>query len=146
VPLNLKPKPKPLRRERAEERQAKNRQKGQKPSKSITIKPPSLLDYHSAIRMTKANAALRIDFRSKRQMHAIAEALRPEATHPAGRKARALITERGKQLVLRFEAQDSAILRAIMSSYLRMITACLNASNALLELERLAPRKRSDKN
>ena len=98
------------------------------------------------MRMTKANAALRIDFRSKRQMHAIAEALRPEATHPAGRKAQALIAERGKRLVLRFEAQDLATLRAIMSSYLRMITACLNASNALLKLERPASRMRNDKN
>lgn len=95
--------------------------------------------------MTKANAALRIAFRSERQMRAIADALRPEAAHPAGRKARAIIVAKGKKLILRFEAKDSTTLRAIMSSYLRMITASINTCNALLQLERTSPRSESDK-
>ena len=50
--------------------------------------------------MTKAGASLRIAFRSERQMRAIADALRPEAAHPAGTKAHAIIVARGKQLNL----------------------------------------------
>ena len=96
--------------------------------------------------MTKANASLRIAFRSERQMRAIADALRPEAAHPAGRKANAVIVAKGKQLILRFEGEDSTTLRAIMSSYLRMLTASLNTCNAVLQLERPSSRSERDKN
>jgi tRNA threonylcarbamoyladenosine modification (KEOPS) complex Pcc1 subunit len=85
--------------------------------------------------MTKASAVLRINFTSERQKRAIAEGLKPEAAHPAGERACALIAGRGKQLLLKFDAKDSTVLRAILSSYLRMIAASINASNALLELE-----------
>jgi tRNA threonylcarbamoyladenosine modification (KEOPS) complex Pcc1 subunit len=85
--------------------------------------------------MTKAGASLRIPFRSERQMRAIADALRPEASHPAGPKAHAIIDARGKQLILRFEGKDSTTLRAIMSSYLRLIRASMNTCSAVLQLE-----------
>jgi tRNA threonylcarbamoyladenosine modification (KEOPS) complex Pcc1 subunit len=85
--------------------------------------------------MAKASASFRIVFRSERQMRAIADGLRPEALHPAGSKASAKITAKRTQLVLRFEGKDSTALRAIVSSYLRMLTASLNTCNALLQLE-----------
>jgi tRNA threonylcarbamoyladenosine modification (KEOPS) complex Pcc1 subunit len=89
--------------------------------------------------MAKANAALRIVFRSERQMRAIADGLRPEALHPAGSKASVKIIAQRSQLVLRFEGKDSTTLRAIVSSYLRMLTASLNTCNAILQLERASP-------
>ena len=74
-------------------------------------------------------------------MRAIADALKPEAV---GRKTRTVMIEKPKELVVIFEAKNSTILRAIMSSYLRMIRASLNASNALLEQERASSEPRSD--
>jgi len=68
-------------------------------------------------------------------MRAVADALTPELSHSAGEKARASIVTRGKALSLRFEARDSTALRAIMSSYLRMLAATLNVSKSLLQLE-----------
>ena len=95
--------------------------------------------------MTKARASLRIAFRSERQTRAIADALRPEATHPAGSKTRAVVVARRRDLIIRFEGKDSTTLRAIMSSYLRMIKASVNTSNALLQLERKGSKSKSGK-
>ena len=39
-------------------------------------------------------------------------------------------------MTLKFVARDSSSLRAIMTSYLRMLAAMLNVSKSLLELER----------
>ncbi len=95
-----------------------------------------------AVPKAKAYAVLRIQFQSVRQLRAISDALRPETT---GRKARTVIVQNSKELILRFEAGDSRVLRAVMSSYLRMIRAALNSSNALLALEGDSPRAQSDK-
>ena len=81
--------------------------------------------------MPKASARIQIEFRSKRQTRAIADALRPEATHPAGKKAHATIVTRGNQLTVRLEARDSTTLRAIMNSYLRMLAATVNVLGEL---------------
>jgi tRNA threonylcarbamoyladenosine modification (KEOPS) complex Pcc1 subunit len=69
-------------------------------------------------------------------MEAIAQALSPELSHPAGEKSAARLAKQGKALKLSFVARDSSSLRAIMSSYLRMLAATLNVSMYLLELER----------
>jgi tRNA threonylcarbamoyladenosine modification (KEOPS) complex Pcc1 subunit len=84
--------------------------------------------------VTEANARITVRFRTKRQTLAVADALRPEASHPAGKKGHATIVARGNQLSVRLEAKDSAALRAIMTSYLRMLAAIVNV---LTELERL---------
>jgi len=89
------------------------------------------------MRRTKDSAEARISvlFRSRQQMEAIAEALRPEILHPAGEKAQARITKGGKMLKLQFEARDSSALRAIMTSYLRLLGAAVNVSRSLRQLE-----------
>lgn len=71
-------------------------------------------------------------------MKAIAQGLSPELRHPASERANARIVIRGGKLSLRFEASDSAALRAIMSSYLRLLAASLNVSDSLIQLERSA--------
>lgn len=68
-------------------------------------------------------------------MEAIAEALRPEILHPAGEKAQASVTKRGKMLKLQFKARDSSALRAIMTSYLRLLAVAVNVSKSLRQLE-----------
>jgi tRNA threonylcarbamoyladenosine modification (KEOPS) complex Pcc1 subunit len=84
----------------------------------------------------KASARLRIAFQSKRELSAIVDSLRPELQHPAGEKARAQISTRGKSLTLRFEANNSTALRAILSSYLRLLAASLRVCDNLIKLER----------
>ena len=69
-------------------------------------------------------------------MKAVAEALGPEASRPAGEKGRVKILMRGKVLQLQFQAKDSSSLRAITSSYIRMLGAMVNVSNSLRDLER----------
>ncbi|MGD0176962.1 MAG: KEOPS complex subunit Pcc1 [Candidatus Bathyarchaeia archaeon] len=87
-------------------------------------------------RLTKARATVGVVFRTRQQMDAIAQGLGPELRHPAGERATAKIVIRGRKLSLRFEANDSAALRAIMSSYLRLLVASLNVSDSLMQLER----------
>lgn len=93
----------------------------------------------------KAHATIRITFRTKNQSDSIAAALRPEIHHPAGQKARARVLASGRKLNLHFEANDSTALRAIMSSYLRMLQASTNVSEALILLERFTSTKRKRK-
>ncbi len=83
----------------------------------------------------KASATVRVAFRTTRQSKAVAAALAPELQHPAGKKAKASILVRGKKMSLQFYARDSTTLRAIVSSYLRMLAASLNVSNSLFQLE-----------
>ena len=85
---------------------------------------------------SKAEANVSVTFRSKQQMEAIAQALYPELSHPAGDKAEARLVKQGRVMRLKFVARDTSSLRAIMSSYLRMLAATLNVSASLLELER----------
>jgi tRNA threonylcarbamoyladenosine modification (KEOPS) complex Pcc1 subunit len=81
-------------------------------------------------------------FSTRQQVDAIAQGLGPELRHPAGERAIARMVTRGRKLSLRFEANDSAALRAIMSSYLRLLAASLKVSDSLIRLERShAPRK-----
>ena len=83
-----------------------------------------------------AEAEVEILLRSRRQLDAIAAALVPEASHPAGEKAEARITMRGRVLKIKFRARDSASLRAVMSSYLRMLRATTNVCQSMLDQER----------
>lgn len=94
---------------------------------------------------TKAQATVRVHFRTRQQMNAIAAALGPELHHPASEKAGARILARGRKLNLRFAARDSTALRAIMNSYLRMLAASLNVSYSLTQLERSHRIRKSDK-
>jgi tRNA threonylcarbamoyladenosine modification (KEOPS) complex Pcc1 subunit len=83
-----------------------------------------------------AEAEVDVRLRSRRQLHAIAAALGPETMHPAGEKAEASITVRGGVLTIKFRARDSSSLRAVMSSYLRMVKATANVCGSLLSLGR----------
>ena len=79
---------------------------------------------------------MNILLRSRKQLNAIAAALAPETLHPAGVKANARIIRRGQGLKIVFRARDSPSLRAIVSSYLRMLKATTTVCVSLLDLER----------
>jgi len=83
----------------------------------------------------KAEAEVDVTLRSRRELNAIAAALKPETMHPAGERAQASIKVRGHVLIVKFNAQDSSALRAIMSSYLRMLKATTNVCMSLLNQE-----------
>ena len=93
----------------------------------------------------KARAMLRVSFQSKKQLDAIALAMEPELQHPAGERAQAQLRIRGKRLTIMFEAEDSTALRAIMSSYVRMLKATINVSRSLIQLEHDERSRKTDK-
>ena len=95
-------------------------------------------------RISKAHARLRITFRSRKQVKAIIDALKPELLHPAGDKTQAKIITRGRLLELAFKSRETTTLRAILSSYLRLLSASINTCNALIQLEKVKA-KESDK-
>ena len=82
-----------------------------------------------------AEAEVDVSLSSREEMQAIAAALGPETMRPAGERAYARITMRGQVLKIRFSANDSSSLRAVMSSYLRMVRAAVNVCGSLLSLE-----------
>jgi len=82
-----------------------------------------------------ATAEVAVLVRSRRRLLAIAAALTPETQHPAGEKAQAKVKVTGDKLIIKFSAHDSSTLRAIMSSYLRMLKATSNVCSALEALE-----------
>jgi tRNA threonylcarbamoyladenosine modification (KEOPS) complex Pcc1 subunit len=82
--------------------------------------------------MPRATAILRINFKSNRQLNAVAEALKPEIAHSYGIKAQATLTIRKTELILKFEGKNSTTLRAITISYLRMLRTSLDACNVVL--------------
>jgi tRNA threonylcarbamoyladenosine modification (KEOPS) complex Pcc1 subunit len=86
----------------------------------------------------KFNAEAEVDvvLRSRRQLNAIATALAPETLHPAGDKAEARIIVRARSLEIKLRARDSSSLRAIMSSYLRMLKATVNVCQSMLDVGR----------
>jgi len=88
-----------------------------------------------------AEAEVSLLLRSRKQLRAIAAALTPEASNPAGEKANAKITLRGQQLRIIFRARDSPSLRAIMTSYLRMLKGTTTVCGSLLEAEHQRNRK-----
>jgi len=78
-----------------------------------------------------ASAKLSIQVNSRRLADAIAKSLTPEIDHPAGSKSRVRVRVELRRLELTFLARDATALRATMNSYLRMIAACLNVTEAI---------------
>ncbi len=88
------------------------------------------------LRPNDARAEIRISFRSRRELLAVADALKPEILRPAGQKATVRVSVRGRSLIMHLRARDSSTLRAILSSYLRMCRASLSVFERLSQLER----------
>ena len=82
-------------------------------------------------RKVAAEAEVRVFLRSRRELNATAVALAPEVAHPAGKRAEVTVQVRGNMLKVRIGARDSAALRAVMTSYLRMLKAISNVFASL---------------
>jgi len=69
----------------------------------------------------KAQAVIRLNFSSEKQLKVVLEALKPETRIPPTRRSKVQIMSEGNSLTLSFEATDTSALRAIINSYLRWI-------------------------
>jgi len=81
---------------------------------------------------SKAIIALRLS--SHRMADSIAKSIKPELGQ-TGNKARVKLRVTGKCLELKFHARDTTTLRAIVNSYLRMISACMRAITTIDKLK-----------
>jgi tRNA threonylcarbamoyladenosine modification (KEOPS) complex Pcc1 subunit len=80
----------------------------------------------------QARITLRLS--SRRLIEAIAKSLHPELDGQVDAKAHASLKVHGKCLELKFHARDTTSLRAILNSYLRMVSACVRVARVLDEL------------
>jgi len=69
----------------------------------------------------KAQAIIRLDFSSEKQLKVVLEALKPETRSPATRRSKVQMESEGNSLTLNFKASDTSALRAAINSYLRWI-------------------------
>jgi len=70
----------------------------------------------------KAQAKIRLNFMSEKQLHVVLEALKPEIETSSTRRSKLYMSTEGQCLVLDFRAKDTSALRAALNSYLRLIS------------------------
>ena len=74
----------------------------------------------------KAQAFVRLPFKSEKQLKALANALTPEVQRQVGARFKVTLTEDIFDLVLKVEAEDTVALRAALNAYLRWIDSMSN--------------------
>jgi tRNA threonylcarbamoyladenosine modification (KEOPS) complex Pcc1 subunit len=74
----------------------------------------------------KAQAVIRLNFSSEKQLKVVLEALKPEIETSTTPRSKVDLKAEGHSLVLEFEATDTSSLRAAMNSYLRLIGVAMN--------------------
>jgi KEOPS complex subunit Pcc1 len=74
----------------------------------------------------KAQAIVRLNFSSEKQLQVVLQALKPETETSSTRRSKVQMTTEGQGLVLDFRAKDTSALRASMNSYLRLIGVAMN--------------------
>jgi len=79
----------------------------------------------------KAQAVIRLNFSSEKQLKVVLEALKPETRIPPTRRSKVQITSEGNSLTLSFEATDTSALRAAINSYLRFTSLAINVERLM---------------
>lgn len=74
----------------------------------------------------KAQAIIRLNFSSEKQLKVVLEALKPETRSPATRRSKVQMKVEGKSLTLNFKAGDTSALRAAVNSYLRQTSTVID--------------------
>ena len=69
----------------------------------------------------KAQAAIRLDFSSEKQLKAVLDALGPETKTSVTSRSEVQMNADDQSLVLKLRATDISALRAALNSYLRLI-------------------------
>jgi KEOPS complex subunit Pcc1 len=83
----------------------------------------------------KAKAAVRLPFKSEKQLRSMLDALAPEVKRQVGIRSKATLKAEEQTLVLEIEADDTVALRAALNTYLRWINSALNVLETM-ELRR----------
>ena len=74
----------------------------------------------------KAQAIVRLNFSSEKQLNVVLQALKPETETSFTHRSKVHMTTEDQSLVLDFRATDTSALRAAMNSYLRLISVAMN--------------------
>ena len=76
--------------------------------------------------MMKAQAIVRLNFISKKQLNVVLQALKPEILISSTNRSKVNMSTENQTLNLEFIALDTSALRASMNSYLRLIGVAIN--------------------
>jgi len=82
----------------------------------------------------KAQAIIRLNFSSEKQLKVVLEALKPETRSPATRRSKVQMKGEGNSLTLNFKASDTSALRAAINSYLHWILLTKTILESVSEL------------
>lgn len=82
----------------------------------------------------KAQAIIRLNFSSEKQLKVVLEALKPETKTPPTRRSKVQMKGEGNSLTLNFKARDTSALRAAVNSYLRWILLTKTVLESVSEL------------
>lgn len=74
----------------------------------------------------KAQAVIRLNFSSEKQLKVVLGALKPEIETSSTSRSKVDMKTEGQTLILDFRATDTSALRAAMNSYLRLIGVAMN--------------------
>ena len=74
----------------------------------------------------KAQAIIRLNFLSEKQLKVVLQALKPETETSSTSRSEVQMTVEGRGLILDFRAKDTSALRAAINSYLRLIGVAMD--------------------
>ncbi len=74
----------------------------------------------------KAQAVIRLNFSSEKQLKVVLEALKPETRSPSTRRSKVQMKGEGNILTVNFKARDTSALRAAINSYLRQTSMLID--------------------
>jgi tRNA threonylcarbamoyladenosine modification (KEOPS) complex Pcc1 subunit len=79
----------------------------------------------------KTEALIRLDFPSEKKSQTVFKALSPEIKKPLTSRSIVSMEKKGRLLVLRVKARDTAALRTALNSYLRWANSTINSLEVL---------------
>lgn len=74
----------------------------------------------------KAQAVIRLNFSSEKQLQVVLQALKPETATSSTPRSKVHLKTENQSLILEFRATDTSALRAAINSYLRLIGVAMN--------------------
>ena len=81
----------------------------------------------------KAQAVIRLNFSSEKQLNVVLGALRPETETSSTPRSKVHMKTEDQSLILEFRARDTSALRAAINSYLRLIGVAMNLQSLIDE-------------
>jgi len=85
----------------------------------------------------KAQALIRLNFPSERDVKIALQALQPETKTAPAARSKVQVRGEGRNLILSFEAKDTSALRAAINSYLRWVHLTNDVVGLLIALDKV---------